>query len=71
MQMSLSQFGIDNLTAPERLELIGMIWDSIPEPQELQPPEWHLRELEKRIAEADAHPEQGVRLENVKWKQLS
>ena len=70
MQMNLEQFGIHNLSAGERLELIGLIWDSIPEPQDTQPPEWHLRELEHRIAAADANPEQGVPWESVRSRLL-
>ena len=70
MQMSLDQLGINQLTSVERLELIGLIWDSIPEPAGETPPEWHLRELERRVAAADAHPEQGVPWEEVRSRLL-
>jgi putative addiction module component (TIGR02574 family) len=70
MQMNLDQFGINQLTAYERLELIGLIWDSIPESEESALPEWHLRELERRVAAADANPEQGVPLESVRSRLL-
>jgi putative addiction module component (TIGR02574 family) len=54
--MTLEQFGIDRLNPEERLELIGLIWDSLSNETAITPPEWHLRELERRIAAADADP---------------
>jgi putative addiction module component (TIGR02574 family) len=57
MTMTLEQFGIDSLSPAQRLELISLIWDSLPEDVSLSPPDWHLGELERRIAAADAHPE--------------
>jgi putative addiction module component (TIGR02574 family) len=44
----------------ERLELIEQIWDSLPEtvnPDEV--PDWHLVELARRRADADASPGEG------------
>ena len=70
MQMNLDQFGITQLSSVERLELIGLIWDSIPEPEGAALPEWHVRELKRRVAAADANPEQGVPLENVRSRLL-
>jgi putative addiction module component (TIGR02574 family) len=70
MQMNLDQFGINQLSSSERLELIGLIWDSIPDSEEFKPPEWHLRELEQRVAAADANPGQGVPLESVRSRLL-
>jgi len=54
--MDLEQFGIDRLGPDQRLELIGLIWDSLPDDAPFVPPEWHLRELERRLAAADADP---------------
>ncbi len=57
MPISIEAFGIDRLSVRERLELINLIWDSLPEhvnPDEV--PAWHLEELVKRRAEADASP---------------
>ena len=31
MSLTLSQFGIDRLDAQQRVELIGLIWDSLPD----------------------------------------
>jgi putative addiction module component (TIGR02574 family) len=70
MEMNLDQFGINQLSPVERLELIGLIWDSIPEPDGATLPEWHLRELERRVAAADADPAQGVTLESVRSRLL-
>jgi putative addiction module component (TIGR02574 family) len=61
MSQTLSQLGIDRLSVSERIELIGLIWDSIAEVGGETPvPDWHLRELEKRRAAADADPNAGI-----------
>jgi putative addiction module component (TIGR02574 family) len=65
MSVDLQQLGIDRLSVAERLELIGRIWDSLPEAEALPPPEWHLRELERRRAAAEADPAGGVPWEVV------
>lgn len=57
MGLTLEQFGIDRLNPEQRLELIGLIWDSLPEDAPFTPPAWHVQELERRIAAADANPE--------------
>jgi putative addiction module component (TIGR02574 family) len=56
MSLTLEQFGIDRLSPQQRCELIDLIQDSLPEDLPITPPDWHLRELEKRIAAADADP---------------
>ena len=56
MSMTLSQFGIDRLDAQQRVELIGLIWDSLPDDTPYAPPDWHIQELERRIEAADANP---------------
>jgi putative addiction module component (TIGR02574 family) len=56
MGMTLEQFGINRLSPQQRFELIGLIWDSIPDDVPFTPPDWHLRELEQRIADADLNP---------------
>jgi len=57
MSMTLEQFGIDHLSPRQRLELIDLIWDSLPDDAPFTPPDWHLRELERRVAAADADPD--------------
>ncbi len=54
MSLTLEQFGIDRLSPQQRFELIDLIWDSVPPEVPFTPPEWHLRELERRVAAADA-----------------
>jgi putative addiction module component (TIGR02574 family) len=57
MPISIAALGIDRLSVRERLELIEQIWDSLPDqvdPDEVPP--WHLAELARRRAEADASP---------------
>lgn len=56
MDLTLEQFGIDHLSPQQRLELIELIWDSLPDNTPFVPPEWHLRELEQRVAAAEADP---------------
>ena len=56
MDLTLEQFGIDRLSPQQRLELIGLIWDSIRAGMPFTPPDWPLREVEQRIAAADASP---------------
>lgn len=61
MAPTLREFGIDQLSVRERLDLIEQIWDSLPEavaPDEV--PEWHKEVLAKRLAEAEANPGAGV-----------
>jgi putative addiction module component (TIGR02574 family) len=57
MPVSIEALGIDRLSVRDRLDLIEQIWDSLPEqvnPDEI--PAWHLAELAKRRAEAEAAP---------------
>jgi putative addiction module component (TIGR02574 family) len=56
MSLTLEQFGIDRLSPQQRCELIDLIWNSLPDDFPITPPDWHLYELEKRIAAADADP---------------
>jgi hypothetical protein len=42
MSLNLSQFGIDRLDAQQRVELIGLIWDSLPDDATYTPPNWHI-----------------------------
>lgn len=67
MSQTLKQLGIDRLSVPDRLDLIGRIWDSIDAVEGPVPiPDWHWHELEQRRAAADADPEAGVPWEVVK-----
>lgn len=55
------------LSVEQRLELIGELWDGIPDSLDALPiPEWHREELERRLAAADADPEAAIPWEEVK-----
>ena len=55
------------LSVEQRLELIGELWDSIPDSaDELPVPDWHREELERRLAAADAEPDAAVPWQQVK-----
>lgn len=61
MPVTVEALGIDRLSVSERLELIELIWDSLPEkvdPADVPPS--HLAELAKRRAEAEANPGMGT-----------
>ena len=67
MSQTLEQLGIDRLTIPERLDLIGRIWDGLGETERaVTIPDWHRLELEKRRAAAEADPGAGIPWESVK-----
>jgi putative addiction module component (TIGR02574 family) len=60
MSIDLESLGILQLSVEQRLELIEQIWDTLPEqisPEQV--PAWHLEELERRRAGAEAQPALG------------
>ena len=60
MPVNIETLGIDRLSTRDRLELIEQIWDSLPEQMSSdEVPSWHLAELAKRRADADASPGAG------------
>ena len=57
------------LTVDQRLELIGELWDSIPDSlDEVAVPAWHREELERRLSAADADPDAAIPWEQVRRK---
>jgi len=67
MAQSLSDVAIKQLSVAERLDLIGELWDSIPDSlEELPIPDWHREELERRLATADADPGGAIPWEEVR-----
>lgn len=43
------------LPPEERIELLGDAWDAVAsDPEEVPVPEWHLRELERRVGDEEA-----------------
>ena len=69
MAVTLEQFGLDGLPPEARLELLELLWDSLSEGT-FSPPEWHIRELERRRAAAEANPSAGVPWEEFKTRWL-
>jgi putative addiction module component (TIGR02574 family) len=57
------------LTVQQRLELIGELWDSIPDSIDALPiPQWHRDELDKRLAAADANPQAAIPWEEIRQR---
>ena len=71
MSQQLPEAAVELLKIPlsveQRLELIGELWDSIPDSLESLPvPEWHREELERRLTNADADPEAAIPWQQVR-----
>ena len=67
MSLSFPELNIEQLSVPQRLDLIGLLWDSIRDSTEaLSVPEWHRQEIERRLAKADAEPGAAIPWEQVK-----
>lgn len=60
MTPTLRQLGIDRLTPQERLELIGVIWDSCNQGRDIEVPDAHREELDRRLDAAKDGVEGGV-----------
>jgi len=51
------------LPPEERIELLGQVWDTIAaSPQDVPVPEWHVQELERRLAEPEP--------ESLAWEEV-
>jgi putative addiction module component (TIGR02574 family) len=67
MNPVFGQLGIERLSIPERIDLIGLIWDNILEADpSVTTTQSHLRELQRRRAAAEAAPEAAIPWEDVK-----
>ena len=72
MNASIKSLGIDRLGIEERLTLVEEIWDSIAADSAAVPlTEAQRIELQKRIEEDDAHPDDVTPWEQVKASTLS
>jgi len=56
MPSTLQELGIDRLSIEDKLKLIGEIWESITPIEEMEIPESHREELDRRLDDADANP---------------
>jgi putative addiction module component (TIGR02574 family) len=66
MPVNLEALGIHQLSVRDRLELIEQIWDSLPDQVAAEEvPEWHLAEIARRRANAEAQPGLGK-----PWRQV-
>lgn len=61
---TLTELGIDVLSAEDRLSIAQAIWESVSAERPLTPAQQ--TELERRIAAADADPERGTPWEEVR-----
>jgi putative addiction module component (TIGR02574 family) len=67
MAPTLKSLGLDKLSVDERLDLLDQLWLSLDsDPRKIDLPEWHVIEIEKRLAAADADPSGFVTWAEVK-----
>jgi len=62
---TIEKLGIDRMPPDERLQLIEEIWDSLSLAEDVEIPESHREELERRLDAADANPGAGSPWEEV------
>ncbi len=65
MSPSIYDLGIDKLSVPDRLRLIGEIWDTLEPVEPVQMSEAHWREIEDRLNDIDVNPADGLSLEET------
>lgn len=65
MSLTVERSELEKLSVSERLELIGLLWDSLSETEPVAP-EWHRAEVMRRRAAADADPGAGARWHEVR-----
>jgi len=66
MTVSIKSLGIDRLTTDDKLALVEEIWDSIPDADAAPLTEAQREELERRIADHEANPNDVVPWDDVK-----
>ncbi len=68
MSPTIESLGLDRLALADRIELAQQLWDSIAAESAPELSEAQLRELDRRIAEDDANPDDVVSWEEVQAK---
>lgn len=65
--LTLPPPGFDQLSVEEQIEYVQALWNRIiaATPEQIPVPKWHLEALDKRLAEADAEPQDSVPWEAV------
>lgn len=66
MSPTIQNLGIDQLSAEDRLRLLGEIWDSLSNEPLGDIPESHRAELERRLAARKANPQASAPWEEVR-----
>jgi putative addiction module component (TIGR02574 family) len=67
MTSTITSLGIDRMNIEDRLHLIQAIWDSLATDAEKLPlTPAQQEELNRRLADDDAHPEDGIPWETIK-----
>jgi len=67
MALTLKSLGLDKLSVDERLYLLDQLWLSLDtDPRQSDLPEWHVLEIERRLAAAEADPNGFVTWAEVK-----
>ncbi len=66
MSTSVAEFPVADLTVEERITLLGRLWDSLLDAGPPPFPAWHLDEVRRRIAAADADPNASIPLEELR-----
>ena len=68
---TISASHIVEIPIDQRIQLVEDIWDSIAEiPQSVKVPDWHKNELDKRLEEFHASPEEASPWAEIKEKIL-
>ncbi len=57
---------VEELTVEERLILLGRLWDSLLDAGPPPIPPWHLEEVRRRVAAADADPSASIPLDDLR-----
>jgi putative addiction module component (TIGR02574 family) len=67
MKVSMTDLGIDRLSAEDRLALVQEIWDSLLHaPEQIPLPEDAKEMLDRRLADLDSNPENVLTWEEIK-----